>query len=625
MDRARAWHSLNIDLSVEPLLRIGEATIDPVSREAEYQAGRERLQPQNLKVLVALARRRGQVVSRVDLIDLCWDGRIVGEDVINHAISVLRGFAERAGGFTIETVPKAGYRMQEEARVGLPSKRGWPMFGLAGLALVAATAALALVATRAEKQSEPPVPTVALVPMGVPAGDAAAAEVARAARVSLSHMLADGGFPIRLTDSADRSSDFVITGDVERSSGIIRASVRIQETRHQTVIFTQRYEAGEREAADLADQIGASVAANLTWTGGLMILDRRRPSDPALTGELLRQMSLIVEGGDTLRAYEISKSIAGKAPDSAIAQLTLAFNTGFALDQIPVEQRAGAVLAARRASEKALELAPEFGDSYIPWCLLHAPVRRLECERRLGQAMKLDPEAPFANWFLASLLRNVGRFDDSLKLARMSIAQNPYRPAKLLLMISALEVAGRAEEADALHAKAVRWWPDHRGIAWGRIIGLIEGGNFDALEQFVARDSSRPNWATGPVTALRAGDPAQAKRICSAADPHPFAPLLCLVVLAQLGELDAAFTKAAELYPPMRGRSPVEDEKLWLAQPVRYPASLISAPSTAPLRRDERFLEIADRLGLRDYWRGGALPDFCRKPAEPVCSRLTRG
>ena len=86
-----------IDLEREPPFRVGGATIDPVSRDSKYADGQERLQPQTLKVLVALTRRRNQVVTRSELVDDCWDGKIIGDDVINRCISMLRHFAERAG------------------------------------------------------------------------------------------------------------------------------------------------------------------------------------------------------------------------------------------------------------------------------------------------------------------------------------------------------------------------------------------------------------------------------------------------------------------------------------------------------------------------------------------------
>ena len=66
-----------------------------------------------MQVLVALARHRGQVVSRGDLIDACWGGRAVGDDAINRCIQALRRLGENRGGFSILTVPRVGYRLDE--------------------------------------------------------------------------------------------------------------------------------------------------------------------------------------------------------------------------------------------------------------------------------------------------------------------------------------------------------------------------------------------------------------------------------------------------------------------------------------------------------------------------------
>src|SRR4051812_21009098 len=108
VDAVAAASPNSIDLASEQPFRVGRANIDPLSREATFNGQSERLQPQNLKVLVSLARNRGKIVTREKLVDECWDGRFVGEDVINRAISNLRQFAERVGDFSIETVPRVG-------------------------------------------------------------------------------------------------------------------------------------------------------------------------------------------------------------------------------------------------------------------------------------------------------------------------------------------------------------------------------------------------------------------------------------------------------------------------------------------------------------------------------------
>ena len=65
-----------------------------------------------MQVLVALADARGTVLSREDLLRLCWDGRIVGDDAINRAIAEVRRIAATVGArLEVETVPRIGYRL----------------------------------------------------------------------------------------------------------------------------------------------------------------------------------------------------------------------------------------------------------------------------------------------------------------------------------------------------------------------------------------------------------------------------------------------------------------------------------------------------------------------------------
>ena len=51
---------------------------------------------------------------------------------------------------------------------------------------------------------------------------------------------------------------------------------------------------------------------------------------------------------------------------------------------------------------------------------------------------------------------------------------------------------------------------------------------------------------------------------------------------------------------------------------------LLTSPAAAPLRRDPRYISLVERVGLRDYWRSGRLPDFCRKQPEPLCANLLK-
>ena len=103
-----------IDLAHAANFRLGELRVSPSTLEVTTALGRrEVLQPRIMQVFVALARRLGQMVSRDDLIRECWGNRIVGEDALNRTIVRLRRLAKDHGGFTLETVPRVGFRISE--------------------------------------------------------------------------------------------------------------------------------------------------------------------------------------------------------------------------------------------------------------------------------------------------------------------------------------------------------------------------------------------------------------------------------------------------------------------------------------------------------------------------------
>ena len=83
-------------------------------RRVRRADGREALlQPRIMQVLVAMARARGQILTRDVLTDRCWDGVVVGEDAINRVISRLRRISEELGEgcFAVETIARVGYRL----------------------------------------------------------------------------------------------------------------------------------------------------------------------------------------------------------------------------------------------------------------------------------------------------------------------------------------------------------------------------------------------------------------------------------------------------------------------------------------------------------------------------------
>lgn len=105
--------STPIVLAHEPPFRIGEAQVRPPTREIVFSGHESIIEPRVMQMLVALHRADGAVVSKDDLLQACWGGRIVGEDAINRVASRLRGVAEKDAGrqFRVDTITKVGYRL----------------------------------------------------------------------------------------------------------------------------------------------------------------------------------------------------------------------------------------------------------------------------------------------------------------------------------------------------------------------------------------------------------------------------------------------------------------------------------------------------------------------------------
>lgn len=109
-------------LAEELDFRLGHLLVCPGKRQIIAGQTAELLQPRVMQVLVTLAQRRSEVVSRDELMARCWGGFAVSDDAIHRCIGRLRRLAEAHGGFRIETVPRVGYQIIE-VKVPLRARR----------------------------------------------------------------------------------------------------------------------------------------------------------------------------------------------------------------------------------------------------------------------------------------------------------------------------------------------------------------------------------------------------------------------------------------------------------------------------------------------------------------------
>ena len=515
-------------------------------------------------------------------------------------------------------------------RAAFAGGRRWMMAAL--LALVVAAGAIALFLMDREPARSLSKPTIALLPFTSTApADAELSALASRTRDSLSHSFSQSGVTVKMVDSPEpdgrSASDYVIAGELSRAGDKVLASIRLDETTQGVTLLSKRFEAQASEAADLPERVGAQMAGNLGWAAPLMTLSREHPTDPSVTADLLQAHDFT---GDALQGYQINRRAAAADPDSAMANVSLAFSTSFVIHQLPRPERRAALVAGRRAADRALKLAPEFGDTYGAWCLLHSETRFAECEDRLRLGKRIDPAAPFLDTFLANLMRSTGRHKEAAELMRLSYSHDPYVPTKIGWMLRAQEFDGEMREAAELYKKSSRWWPEYLGsFFWNRFAGLLERGDFDGivrLEKEVGRKGVPPDYvgSASLVAAMKSKSRTGVARFCAGGEGL-LLELRCMTALANVGDHDGAFAIADKLYPAQVGRTPSDTERIWLDNPAEAgPTTFVTSPASAALRTDARYLDLARRVGLLAYWRSGRPPDFCRKQPEPICAALMK-
>src|SRR5258706_9652383 len=100
--------SVQLDSAVGERLRFGEFELAPVARTLWHRGEEIRLGSRALDILIALASRPGQILSKDDLTQLVWRGAFIDETALRVGISAVRKALGNGGGRDISPPPRAG-------------------------------------------------------------------------------------------------------------------------------------------------------------------------------------------------------------------------------------------------------------------------------------------------------------------------------------------------------------------------------------------------------------------------------------------------------------------------------------------------------------------------------------
>ncbi len=645
-----------VDLAREADFVLGASRVSPSAREVMRGTDRETLEPRAMQVLVALFQASGRVVSRDDLISRCWEGRVVGEDAINRAIGRLRRLSEvdHEASFAIETIPRVGFRLTASrplapAEAGpaggptaaKPKRRALtPVLIAAAMAIaVAAVAAVALLwiyPRRAPVPVQPAVSRIAVLPFEMLSGNGDARTFADTISEQIVATLNDlqvqavsreDAKTLRGTDrdnaAAKLGVEFNVNGSVQSGDKGLHVTVHLDHVLTHATVWTASYD----QQGQAAPEFQAQIAANTAGVATRAI--RARRDDPAEMDDAALGLLLKSAGStwtntqaDFLEQRDLARALIARAPKYAGGYLSLSQSSSEMMKFASPDEIAQLRADAAKAASQALALDPTNGGAYIALAMQVPNGRWGDREALYRRGIAADPNARIVQDYLADELSAEGRLREALAFYTRAHALSPMNPPTSALLATAQVETGQVAEGLSLINRAAMTEPSNIVIWQARFYILANFGHVDEARAMLdTTQNIPPSLEAGTVVrrayldALKPGTPAAkaaaAKAIHSAMAAGDIPVNDGLQMIAKLGDVDGAFTLAGTLLRP-------NDLRQGLTMTRRF----LFRSSAAGMRRDPRFMPLAAKVGLVDYWeKSGKWPDFCAEPGLPYDCR----
>jgi TolB-like protein/Tfp pilus assembly protein PilF len=420
-----------------------------------------------LKLLLALLRAPGQVLSKTDLMRAAWSDAAVEESNLSVQIAALRKQLGPSpdGGEWIATIPRSGYRFIGSVNAQPETDRG--------------NAA----ATQGEYR-----PSIAVLPFVNLSGEKEQEYLADGITEDIITALTRFRwfFVIARNSSfayKDKSLDvkqvarelgvrYLLEGSVRKSGQRVRISAQLVDAPSGNHIWAERYDLELTELFAIQDEIAERVAG-------------------AAEPELLK-----TEG-----ARAAARHTGNMTAWDLVRRGTWHFH------QVTRENH----LKARELFREACKLDPELPEAHIWLARVSAGVvpygwadnPAIELQEGMQAALKavyLDERNPYSHYALAIVSIFSGQLEQAIRTTRKAIEISPSFALGHLGLGMALLFSGRASEAIAPLEHGLRLSPyDPQNFVWFNMLALARlfaGREEAALEAAIRAFQVRPNWWT---------------------------------------------------------------------------------------------------------------------------------
>jgi TolB-like protein/Flp pilus assembly protein TadD len=494
--------------------------IDLNRHEMRCAGTRVHMEPQVFDLLVHLVRNRDRIVSKDELIDAVWNGRIVSEAALSSRVSAARRALGDSGSdqMMIRTLHKRGFRFVGDVQENVSSDAGANNETPSPLAEM--NGATANVISNVEPPQSAEKPSIAVLPFQNMSQDPdqeyfadgltedIITGLSRQRWFSVIARNSTFNYKGRTDDVRDVAAQlgvrYVLEGSVRRASNRVRVSVQLIDATNGNQLWAEKY---DRELADIftlqdevTNRVIASVAPQIVMTEA----ERVRRTKPQSIGAWELVMRAVphmwrMNAQDNGRAQELLRQAIEFEPNYAHAHALLGWTyvTMYNLDtRRPIgESTEQALVSGARAVmlddgdpwahlvlglgharkrrpelairhlSKSVQLSPSLALGHAGLGYAFACGGQPECGLvALEVAQRLSPRDPFLAIY-APVVRYMALFalkqyEETISVCRSTIALHPHHAGAWRLMTVSLGLLGRQEEAREALASTLALQPD---------------------------------------------------------------------------------------------------------------------------------------------------------------------
>ena len=560
------------------------------TRNALFKGKEERhLENRLMQTLVFLAENQGRVITRAQFFESVWQGRVVNEEALSRAISLLRTALDdkaHAPKF-IQTVPGVGYRLIAEVTIAEAKLETTPSGHVASANSIAVL----------------PFVNLSEDPANEFFSDGISEEIlnvlAQIKRFKVLGRTSSFAFKDRNEDLRDIGKTLnvshVLEGSVRKAGNRVRITAQLIKAEDGYHLWSKTFDRELDDIFAVQDEIALAISSALKVKllgdkedhliiGGTL---NTEAFQAYLKGMHYRNRGALEE---TVRhAAEAFERATELDPEYARAYVSLAFTWNDLIANGYVSQEAG-LKQMNLAASKAIELAPDLADAHLALGLsmqVDIPISH-KAEDAIKKALELNPGNTTVLIEYSRINCNLGDFDTSIAAARKALELDPVSVYTNHWLGHVLYFARQYEEARLVLRQALELDPHYPKPHYFISMSYFWTGDLEKALKEIQLESLAWMRLTAYTAILH-----RLGRISEA--------LTAFEALIEVGAEDECSVQQAGIYA-QQGEADLAIKYLNRAFELGDPGltQLKIDPFLDPIRSDQRFIELLARAGFAD-------------------------